>query len=402
VNPAKSLWDLSQHCGSAFNGAVRQMQYRVRSTGTTLDDARPGAPQLLVKFHRVIKLFEAARSQQFRQGYRVLNRNVSPLPMMRQHAVRGVAHQHNAAALPGSQGPDREQAPAETVRDRAYHFDNGFTADLILEHWPPRDQAEAEPIIDHGKSAAGQLRRLHKLSAYGLALFERREGKTPLSGELAAGPLHFLQLKGRDKIDSWPPRAVDCSRGMALPDQLGGAPIKSLTDLDAESAHDERTLIAANEPPIEPCRAVAFHLLVKIAAGENAYAGRTGPASIVDPGANLEIFWDEPAIGAGPLDNAGAAQRLQAPHMGVNETLIKKGVLKTTCRQTLESKHRFALILPSTVVPHALRHRFLDHDPKSTGPIALATSLQADTPCNRRAEALPAGGPEATQDLASA
>jgi hypothetical protein len=90
-----------------------------------LDDARPGAPQLLVKFHHVIKLFEAARSQQFRQGYRVLNRNVSPLPMMRQHAVRGVAHQHNAAALPGSQGPDREQAPAETVRDRAYHFDNG-------------------------------------------------------------------------------------------------------------------------------------------------------------------------------------------------------------------------------------------------------------------------------------
>src|SRR5262252_10291638 len=29
----------------------------------------------------------------------------------------------------------------------------------------------------------------------------------------------------------------------------------------------------------------------------------------------------------------------------------KKGVLKTTCRQTLGSKHRFALILPSTVAP---------------------------------------------------
>jgi hypothetical protein len=56
-----------------------------------------------------------------------------------------------------------------------------------------------------------------------------------LSGALAAGPLHFLLLKGRDKIDSWPPRAVDCSRGMALPDQLGGAPIKSLTELDTES-----------------------------------------------------------------------------------------------------------------------------------------------------------------------
>jgi hypothetical protein len=53
-----------------------------------------------------------------------------------------------------------------------------------------------------------------------------------LGGELAAGPLHFLLLKG--KIGSWSPRAVDCSRGMV--DQLVDAPIESLTDLDAESA----------------------------------------------------------------------------------------------------------------------------------------------------------------------
>jgi hypothetical protein len=34
---------------------------------------------------------------------------------------------------------------------------------------------------------------------------------------------------------------------MALPDQLGGAPIESLADLDAESAHGERTLVTADE-----------------------------------------------------------------------------------------------------------------------------------------------------------
>jgi hypothetical protein len=143
-------------------------------------------------------------------------------------------------------------------------------ADLILEHRPPRDQAETEPIVDHGKSAAGQLRRPHKLSAHGLAFFNRREGKTPLRGERAAGPPHFLPLKGRDKIDSWTPRAVDGSRSMALPDQLVGAPIESLPDLDSESAHDERTLVAPNEPSIEPGGAAAFDLLVKIAAGKNA------------------------------------------------------------------------------------------------------------------------------------
>ena len=95
-------------------------------------------------------------------------------------------------------------------------------ADLILEYRPPRDQTETELVVDHGKTAAGQLRRPHKLSAHGLALFNRGEGKPPLGGEPAADPLHFLLLKGRDKIGSWSPRAVDCSRGMA--DQLVGAP----------------------------------------------------------------------------------------------------------------------------------------------------------------------------------
>jgi hypothetical protein len=42
----------------------------------------------------------------------------------------------------------------------------------------------------------------------------RREGKTPLAGEFAAGPLHLLVLKSQDEIGSRPPRAVDCSRGM--------------------------------------------------------------------------------------------------------------------------------------------------------------------------------------------
>lgn len=45
----------------------------------------------------------------------------------------------------------------------AAHRTHDFTADLILEHRPPWDQAETEPIIDHGKSATGQSRRPHKL-----------------------------------------------------------------------------------------------------------------------------------------------------------------------------------------------------------------------------------------------
>jgi hypothetical protein len=57
------------------------------------------------------------------------------------------------------------------------HRTHDFTTDLVFEHRPPRDQAETEPVVDHGKSAAGQLRRAQKLSTHGLALLNRREGK---------------------------------------------------------------------------------------------------------------------------------------------------------------------------------------------------------------------------------
>ena len=42
------------------------------------------------------------------------------------------------------------------------------------------------------------------------------------------------------------------------------------TNLDAESAHGERTLVTTDEPLIEPRRAVAFQLLLKIVAREKA------------------------------------------------------------------------------------------------------------------------------------
>ena len=174
----------------------------------------------------------------------------------------------------------------------AAHRTHDFTTDLVFEHRPPRDQAETKPVINHGKSAAGQLCRAQKLSTDGLTLLNRREGKTPLGSELVAGPLHLPVLKSPDEIGSRPPRAVDCSRDMALPDQFVGAPIESLADLGAESAHGERTLVTADEPPIEPRRAVAFHLLLKIVTREKAHACQVAPASFVGSGANLEVFWE--------------------------------------------------------------------------------------------------------------
>src|SRR5215470_6618074 len=58
---------------------------------------------------------------------------------------------------------------------------------------------------------------------------------------------------------------------------------------------------------------------------------------------------------------AGLSVELLAD-FGDDSAPSKKVVLKTTCRQTLGSKQRFALILPSTVAPHALRHRLPHSD----------------------------------------
>jgi hypothetical protein len=126
VNPTESLWDSSQRGGSTIDGVVGQMQQGVRRTRTTLDNARPGAPECLVPLHCIIKFFDAACCQELCEGYRVLYCKIGALPMMWKHAVRGVTQQHNAPALPGLKWPDREQTPAKTVGDRAYHFDNGW------------------------------------------------------------------------------------------------------------------------------------------------------------------------------------------------------------------------------------------------------------------------------------
>jgi hypothetical protein len=126
VDPTESLWGSSQRGGSTIDGVVGQMKEGIRRTRTALDNTRPGAPECLVPLHRIVKLFDAACCQQLCQGYRILYRKIGALPMMWKHSVRGVTQQHNAAALPGLEWPDREQTPAKIVGNRAYHFDNGW------------------------------------------------------------------------------------------------------------------------------------------------------------------------------------------------------------------------------------------------------------------------------------
>lgn len=81
------------------------MQHRVRGMRASLDHARAGSSQRLVLMYRRVKLFDAAGPQQFRQRYRILDCKVGALAVVRKHSVRGIAHQYDAATLPGPQWP---------------------------------------------------------------------------------------------------------------------------------------------------------------------------------------------------------------------------------------------------------------------------------------------------------
>jgi hypothetical protein len=67
-------------------------------------------------------------------------------------------------------------------------------ADLFFNHWPPRHEAEAEPVIDHSEPPADELGGADELTAYGLTVPDRLEAEATFLGELLSDPLDFLTL----------------------------------------------------------------------------------------------------------------------------------------------------------------------------------------------------------------
>src|SRR5690606_8665520 len=56
--------------------------------------------------------------------------------------------------------------------------------------------------------------------------------------------------------------------------------------------------------------------------GEDADIGLPVAAGVIGGGAALEVVGDAPLVGVDPLGDAGAAERLQPAHMGIDITLI--------------------------------------------------------------------------------
>lgn len=87
---------------------------------------------------------------------------------------------------------------------------------MLLERRPPRDQAEAEPIIDHGEPAAGKLSRTDQPTANMVAGNGRPPFPAPLGGERPAGALDVAGLKPLNEIFGGSDPAITKVSGIAL------------------------------------------------------------------------------------------------------------------------------------------------------------------------------------------
>src|SRR5262245_28172409 len=125
-----------------------------------------------------------------------------------------------------------------------------------------------------------------------------------------------------EQISSHLQSAFSCSPHVALPDQFVLAQLERLTQLGAEPACGRRAAVTADEFAIEPGRAITRYLPVEVVGAKDPQAGLTPLSGIVGGRAIFEVLGDEPAIGIGPFNNAGAAQSFQAPHMSVHVGVI--------------------------------------------------------------------------------
>ena len=187
------------------------------------------------------------------------------------------------------------------------HDAHDLTADFPFDDGPPRHEAEAEPVIDHGEASAGELSCADQPAADGLAVLDWPEAETSFRGKFLAYPLDLLTLECRQKIVSSPQAPALSAPGMALSDQFLLAPFKRISDLGAKAGISESALFAMDQLPVKPGGAIARDLAVEIVGRDHPHIRFAAMGGIVGLGAGLEIIRNPPAVSIDPLDNAGAA-----------------------------------------------------------------------------------------------
>jgi hypothetical protein len=188
---------------------------------------------------------------------------------------------------------------------------------MLLKRGSPRDQAEAQPIIDHGEPAAGKLHRADQSAAELLSRNDRPPFPAPLGGECLARALDVTSLQLQHQISWRTDSAVAKVGGIALVSQPTTALGQCRRHFPAESVVRQDGTLPGRQLAVEPGRAVMADLLLKARRRENGDpAHRPVTREIVRLPAFGKIGRNAPLVSVDPLDMARPAQRLQAPDMG--------------------------------------------------------------------------------------
>src|SRR5262249_34993749 len=101
------------------------------------------------------------------------------------------------------------------------------SADLLVEHRLPRNQAEPKPVFDHSVAPAGEVGRARQRTAHVPALLGGLERHAAALRHSLADPFDFLPLQCGDEVARQAKGSIRVALCMASLDKLLGAPVES-------------------------------------------------------------------------------------------------------------------------------------------------------------------------------
>ena len=133
---------------------------------------------------------------------------------------------------------------------------------MLFERGPPRNQAEAEPVVEHGEPSARKLRGTDQRSGDMVARQGRLPCPAPFHGEGPAGALDIASLQPLHHISGNPDPPVADIRGIALVSQPSSAPGQRGGHVAAEAVVREDGALTSHQLAVEPRRAIMTDLLL--------------------------------------------------------------------------------------------------------------------------------------------
>src|SRR6266852_735635 len=186
--------------------------------------------------------------------------------------------------------------------DDAHHL----TAELILDHGPPRHQRKFVGVLDQRELAARELDGLLEDALHRLAIADGPKRQGPRGSKSGAGADDIALFECGEQVATIERAAIGMTGDVALPDQMLAATIHGLLHVLPETGRGQVGATGPDQPAIKPGRSLSFDLPFQVEGRKHANVELAISPGIIGGGPALKIFGETPVIGVDPLDDAGA------------------------------------------------------------------------------------------------